>query len=119
MLAKLTCPKMEERSQQYMKRRGYLWPKHNTLTLGVSNRFALFTKTKYDSIESVISPVARHVVGVLNMLVEGDPILLLVRWDQQWTQSHLQLILRYPYYSGIDGSNARNRTTIHIRKLLR
>ena len=40
-----------ERSQQYMKRRGYLWPRHNTLTLGVSSRFALCTKPKYDSIE--------------------------------------------------------------------
>jgi hypothetical protein len=35
-------------------------------------------------------------VGVLNMLVEGDPMLLLVRWDQ-WAERHLRPILRYRY----------------------
>ena len=68
---------------KHMKCKRYLWPKYSTL-----NRELIFTavnllcarhRPKYDSVESVISPVARHVVGVLNM--EGDPVLLLVLWD--------------------------------------
>ena len=62
-----------------MKRERYLWPKHSTLTLGlIFTTVDLHCTRRQNTIlqKSVISPTALRIVGVLSMLVEGDPVLL-------------------------------------------